>query len=62
MILLLLVIGGMFTTERVAAQYYSWGADPLSFRWRQMKADEYRVVYGTTYSLAHDVLSRCCEG
>lgn len=48
MILLLLVIGGMFTTERVVAQYYSWGADPLSFRWRQMKADEYRVVYPDT--------------
>ena len=47
-ILLLLVFGGILTAERVAAQYYSWGADPLSFKWRQMKSDKYRVVYPDT--------------
>ena len=42
------MFGGILTAERVAAQYYSWGADPLSFKWRQMKSDKYRVVYPDT--------------
>lgn len=54
-ILIGLILCGLLTTERVAAQYYSWGADPLSFRWRQMKTKEYRVVYPDT---AQNIASR----
>ena len=47
-ILIMLVLCGFLATERVSAQYYSWGADPLSFRWRQMKTKQYRVIYPDT--------------
>ena len=47
-ILIYLILCGLFTTEQVSAQYYSWGADPLSFNWRKMKTKEYRVVYPDT--------------
>ena len=43
-----LVLCGLLSTERVAAQYYSWGVDPASYRWKQMKTKEYRVVYPDT--------------
>lgn len=52
---ILLIICGIFATESLSAQYYSWGADPASFRWRQMRAKEYRVVYPDT---AQEVASR----
>ena len=42
---LLLILCGLMATERVAAQYYSWGVDPSTYRWRQMKAEDYRVIY-----------------
>lgn len=45
---LLLVLCGLVATERATAQYYSWGVDPVSYRWRQMKGDNYRVVYPDT--------------
>lgn len=48
LIILMLTLCGLAASERVAAQYYSWGADPLSFRWKQMKGDKYRVVYPDT--------------
>ncbi|MBR3826939.1 MAG: hypothetical protein IKJ38_04410 [Alistipes sp.] len=47
-ILIMLVLCGFLATERVSAQYYSWGADPLSFRWKQMKTKQYRVIYPDT--------------
>lgn len=50
-----LIICGMLITEPLAAQYYSWGADPPSFRWRQMRTDDYRVVYPDT---ARQIASR----
>lgn len=46
-IVIILIISGITTTERCYAQYYSWGVDPVSLRWRQMKSDNYRVVYPT---------------
>ena len=48
LILITLVLCGLLSTERVVAQYYSWGVDPTSYRWRQMKAEDYRVVYPDT--------------
>ena len=48
LLLITLVLCGLLSTERVVAQYYSWGADPTSYRWRQMKAEDYRVVYPDT--------------
>ena len=46
--ILALILCGLLSSERLAAQYYSWGVDPPSYRWRQMKADDYRVVYPDT--------------
>lgn len=54
-ILIGLILCGLFASERVVAQYYSWGTDPLSFSWRQMKTKEYRVVYPDT---AQNIASR----
>lgn len=45
---ILLTLCALFAAERVEAQYYSWGTDPTSYRWRQMKSDNYRVVYPDT--------------
>ena len=45
---ILLILCGLFTTERVGAQYYSWGVDSPKHRWQQMKSDKYRVVYPDT--------------
>ncbi len=30
---------------RVSAQFYSWGADPESLRWKKMKGDKISVIY-----------------
>ena len=38
----------LMAAESLSAQYYSWGVDPVSFRWRQMKDKRYRVVYPDT--------------
>lgn len=42
---IILIICGLFITERACAQYYSWGTDPTSFRWQQIKGEKYRIVY-----------------
>ena len=47
-ILMALVLCGLLATESATAQYYSWGVDPPTYRWRQMKQDTYRVVYPDT--------------
>ena len=47
-LLIALVLCGLLSTESVVAQYYSWGADPPSYRWRQMQASNYSVVYPDT--------------
>lgn len=48
LICILLIFCGLLTAERSYAQYYSWGADPTSFKWRQMRGEKYRVVYPDT--------------
>lgn len=45
---IVLTLCALTGAERVAAQYYSWGTDPTSYRWKQMKTDSYRVVYPDT--------------
>ena len=44
----MLMLCALMTAESLSAQYYSWGVDPVSFRWRQMKDKSYRVVYPDT--------------
>lgn len=44
-IAIILILCGLATTERACAQYYSWGTDPTSLRWRQIKSEKYRIVY-----------------
>ena len=41
----ILILCGLTATERAYAQYYSWGTDPTSLRWRQLKGEKYRIVY-----------------
>ena len=48
LICILLTLCGLAITEKTHAQFYSWGADPTSFHWRQMKGEKYRVVYPDT--------------
>ena len=48
--LITLVLCGLLSTESLVAQYYSWGVDPPSFKWRQMRGEKYRVVYPDTVS------------
>ena len=45
---ILLAICVLLVAERAHAQYYSWGVDPTSYRWRQMKSEKYRVIYPDT--------------
>ena len=52
---ILLILCGLMVTGRVAAQYYSWGVDSPHHRWKQMKSENYRVVYPTTSA---DIASR----
>lgn len=44
----ILLLAGIILPESSSAQYYSWGTDPATFRWRQMRAQLYRVVYPDT--------------
>lgn len=44
----ILIICGLLVAERSHAQYYSWGTDPTSFRWQQIKGEKYRIVYPDT--------------
>lgn len=48
LIAIILTLCALIATERASAQYYSWGVDPTSFRWKQMKTKDYRVVYPDT--------------
>lgn len=45
---MLLLICELVLVDSASAQYYSWGVDPPTYRWRQMKAEDYRVVYPDT--------------
>ncbi len=47
-ILIAVTLCALIGAERTTAQYYSWGTDPTSYRWKQMKSDKYRVVYPDT--------------
>lgn len=49
--ILALILCGLLSSEHLSAQYYSWGVDPPAYRWRQMKSDDYRVVYPDTASV-----------
>lgn len=55
LILILVTLCTLICTERAMAQYYSWGTDPTSYRWRQMKSEKYRVIYPDT---AQNIASR----
>ena len=48
LILILVTLCTLICTERAMAQYYSWGADPTSYRWQQMKSEKYSVIYPDT--------------
>lgn len=48
---ILLVIATLLCVSRVSAQYYSWGADPESMRWRHIKDDKIQVIYPDTASM-----------
>ena len=35
----------LFATQRVTAQYYSWGADPVGFKWMKATTEKSTVIY-----------------
>ena len=45
---ILLLLSGLFATESITAQYYSWGVDSPKHRWQQLKSENYRIVYPDT--------------
>lgn len=45
---IILLLSGVISTERVVAQYYSWGVDSPQHKWQQMRTENYRVVYPDT--------------
>lgn len=44
-IIIALIVSGIMVADRSSAQFYSWGVDPASFRWKQIKSDNYRIIY-----------------
>ena len=42
---ILLVVVAMLYVGTATAQYYSWGADPESMRWKRIKGDKLSVIY-----------------
>ena len=47
---ILLAIVAMLYVGTASAQYYSWGADPESMRWKHIKGDKIAVIYPDTAS------------
>ena len=45
---ILLTILVLLSVSRASAQYYSWGADPESMHWKQIKGDNIAVIYPDT--------------
>ena len=43
-----LLLAAIFACLPASAQYYSWGADAPSFRWKNIDASSYRVIYPDT--------------
>ena len=35
----------LFATQRAGAQYYSWGADPVTFKWMKSSTERSTVIY-----------------
>lgn len=50
-----MLVSGFIAINSCSAQFYSWGVDPASFKWRQMKSKNYRVVYP---SINQDIANR----
>ncbi|MBQ5635057.1 MAG: hypothetical protein IIV10_01980, partial [Alistipes sp.] len=44
----ILTLLALLVCGTVSAQYYSWGADPESMRWKRIKGDEISVIYPDT--------------
>lgn len=42
---LTVLLAALVAAERVAAQYYSWGADPARFKWMRARTDRADVIY-----------------
>ena len=42
---LCVMLAALLTVQQAKAQYYSWGADPVHFKWNIAKTDNVKVVY-----------------
>ena len=47
-VILSVLVCAALSTQRAEAQYYSWGADPASLRWRKLSTDDYSIIYPDT--------------
>ena len=45
---LLFAAAGLLACVSVSAQYYSWGSDAASLRWRTIKTPDFKIVYPDT--------------
>ncbi|MBQ8307786.1 MAG: hypothetical protein IJX56_03165 [Alistipes sp.] len=45
---ILLLLFALFTTGRVSAQYYTWGADPTVLKWNSIRCEKNRIIYPDT--------------
>ena len=45
---IVLAVVALVATHTASAQYYSWGADPVYMRWRELKGDKISVIYPDT--------------
>ena len=46
--MVLMLLTALVICRPASAQYYSWGADAPSFRWKSIGGDSYRVIYPDT--------------
>ncbi len=42
---------GILLPPQASAQYYSWGSDPASLRWRAIRTQDVRIIYPDTAAL-----------
>ncbi len=38
-------LGALFCAESASAQFYSWGADPASLKWRKIRSEAANIIY-----------------
>ena len=40
-----MALGALVCAESASAQFYSWGADPASLKWRKIRSEAANIIY-----------------